>query len=119
MFMPSLNKYNTRSQIALDTSLCRTIKGQKGMSFFGSKIWNKVSSNIKTVATTSSFTHRLKKEVLSKLQEEAILLIFFLLLSLLLFFFFDFLKVDFFYYILCVHTSRGTLMKIRTISDLF
>ena len=69
MFMPSLNKYNTRSQIALDTSLCRTIKGQKGMSFFGSKIWNKVSSNIKTVATTSSFTHRLKKEVLSKLQE--------------------------------------------------
>ena len=77
MFMPSLNKYNTRSQIALDTSLCRTIKGQKGMSFFGSKIWNKVSSNIKTVATTSSFTRRLKKEVLSKLQEEAILLIFF------------------------------------------
>ena len=75
--MPSLNKYNTRSQIALDTSLCRTIKGQKGMSFIGSKIWNKVSSNIKTVATTSSFTHRLKKEVLSKLQEEAILLIFF------------------------------------------
>ena len=69
MFMPSLNNYNTRSQMALDIPLCRTNKGQKSMSFLGPKIWNKVSSNIKTAATTSSFTHRLKKEILSKLQE--------------------------------------------------
>ena len=55
--------------MALDIPLCRTNKGQKSMSFLGPKIWNKVSSNIKTVATTSSFTHRLKKEILSKLQE--------------------------------------------------
>ena len=33
MFMPSLNNYNTRSRMALDIPLCRTIKGQKGMSF--------------------------------------------------------------------------------------
>ena len=73
MFMPLLNNYNTRSQMALDIPLCRTNKGQKSMSFLGPKIWNKVSSNIKTAATTSSFTHRLKKEILSKLQEWAIL----------------------------------------------
>ena len=67
--MPSLNNYNTKLQMALDISLCRTNKGQKGMSFLGRKIWNKVSLNIKTAATTSSFTHHLKKEILSKLQE--------------------------------------------------
>ena len=32
MFMPSLNNYNTRSQMALDIPLCRTIKRQKSMS---------------------------------------------------------------------------------------
>ena len=45
------------------------------MSFLEPKIWNKVSLNIKTAATTS-FTHRLEKEILSELQEWAILLIF-------------------------------------------
>ena len=67
MFMPSLNDYNIRSKMALDIALCRKIKGQKSMAFFGPKIWNKISSNIKTVATTSSFMHCLKKEILSKL----------------------------------------------------
>ena len=69
MFMPSLNNYNTRSQIALDMPLCRTVKEQKSMSLLGPKIWNKVSSNIKTAATNSSFTYSLKKGILSKLQE--------------------------------------------------
>ena len=35
--MPSLNNYNTRSQMALDIPLCRTIKGQKSMSFLDAK----------------------------------------------------------------------------------
>ena len=48
MLMSSLNNYNTRLQIALDIPLSITNKGQKIMSFLGSKIWNKVSSNIKT-----------------------------------------------------------------------
>ena len=61
MFMPSLDNYNTRSQMALDIPLCRTTKRQKIMQFLGPKIWNKVSLNIKTDATTSSFTHRLKE----------------------------------------------------------
>ena len=69
MFMPSLNNYDTRSQMTLDIPLCRTIKGQKSMSFLGPKIWNKISLNIKTTAITSFFTHRLRKETLSKLQE--------------------------------------------------
>ena len=69
MFMPSLNSYNTRSQMALDIPLCRKTKGQKSMSFLGPKISNKVSSNLKTAATTSSFTRSLKKEILNKLQE--------------------------------------------------
>ena len=39
------------------------------MSLLGPKIWNKLSSNIKIAATTASFTHRLKKDILDKLQE--------------------------------------------------
>ena len=118
MFMLSLNNDNTRLHMALDIPLCRTIRGQKSMSFVGPKIWNKVSSNIKITATTSSFTHRLKKGILSKLQEWVILLIF-LLTLLLLFFSFNFLEVGILYYILCVHTSRGTLMEIKAVLDLF
>ena len=40
MFMPSLNNYNTGSQMALDIPLCRTNKGQKSMSFLGPKFWD-------------------------------------------------------------------------------
>ena len=43
------------------------IKDQKCMSFIGPKIWNKIRLNIKTAATTVSFTHSLKKEILEKL----------------------------------------------------
>ena len=98
MFMPSLNNYNTRSQMALDIPLCRTNKGQKSMSFLGPKIWNKVSSNIKTAATTSSFMHHLKKEIFSELQEWAILLIFFII-TITTFFSLIFWKLIHFYYI--------------------
>ena len=67
--MSSVNNYNARSQMALNISLCRTIKGQKRMSFLGAKIWNVLSSNIKVKApTTASFTHTPKKEILKKLQ---------------------------------------------------
>ena len=45
------------------------LKDKKIMSFLGPKVRNKVSSNIKTAATIASFTHPLKKEILSKLQE--------------------------------------------------
>ena len=69
MFVPSLNDYNTRSQMALDIPPCRTFKGQKSMWFLGPRIWNKLSSNIKTATTIVSFTYRLKKEIISKLQE--------------------------------------------------
>ena len=85
MVISSLNNYNTRSQMALDIPLCRTNKGQRNMSFDGPKICNKVSSNIKTAATTSSFMHCLKKEILRKLQESAILLIFFITITIIFF----------------------------------
>ena len=45
--------------MALNIPLCRTIKGKK-VSFLGPKIWTKLSSNIKTAATTASFMHSLK-----------------------------------------------------------
>ena len=70
--------------MALDIPFCKTNKGQKSMSFLRPKIWNKLSSNIKTAATTASFMNRLKKEILSKLQEQAILLIFYYYLSIFL-----------------------------------
>ena len=54
--------------MALDIPICRKVKGPKSMSVLGQKIWNKISSNIKTAATTFFFTHRLKKEILGKLQ---------------------------------------------------
>ena len=47
------------------------------MSFSGPKIWNKLSSNIKTAATTASFTHHLKTEILDKLRQGATSLISF------------------------------------------
>ena len=96
MFMPSLNNYNTRSQMALDIPLCRKIKRQKTMSFLGPKIWNKISSNITTAATTSSFMYRLKKEILSKLQECNQLQLIFFVIIITIIFFFKFLKVHFF-----------------------
>ena len=55
--------------MALDIPLCGIIKGQKSMSFLGPKIWNKLSSNIKTAATTASLRQHLNKEILSKLHE--------------------------------------------------
>ena len=61
--MPSLNNYNTRSQMALDIPLCRATKGQKSMSFLGAKTWNMLSSNLEAAATTASFTHSLEKEI--------------------------------------------------------
>ena len=86
IFTPSLKIFNTGLQIALDIPLCRIIKGQK-MSFFETKIWNKFSSNVKTVATTTSFTHHLKKEILSKLQGWVILWIFLIVIYLFSFYF--------------------------------
>ena len=50
MLMPSLNTYNTRSQMALDIPLCRTNKGRNSMSFLGPNIWNKLSSDIKALS---------------------------------------------------------------------
>ena len=64
------------------------------MSFLGPKIWNKLSSNKKTTATTVSFTNVLKKAILNKLQERAILIF------------------DSFTICLYVHNSRETLMYI-------
>ena len=55
--------------MALDIPLCRTIEGQKSMSFLGANIWNKLSLNKKRAATTVSFMHHFKKDFLSKVQE--------------------------------------------------
>ena len=45
MFMPFLNNYNTKLQMALDIPLCKTSKGKKSMSFLGPNIWNKFEKN--------------------------------------------------------------------------
>ena len=69
MFMASLNNYNTRSQMALDVPLCRTIKGKKGMPFLGPKTWNKVKLKHKNSCKYSFFHAPFEKKILSKLQE--------------------------------------------------
>ena len=67
--MLSLSNCNTAAQMTLDMHLRRIFKEQNSISVLGPKIWNKIGSNIKTAATTSSFTHNLKNEILSKFQE--------------------------------------------------
>ena len=67
MFELSYNKYPTRSQMALDILLQRTITGQEVLFFLGPKIWTKITHITKNVKTTASFTHALKREILNKL----------------------------------------------------
>ena len=68
LFMPSLCRYSTRSQKALNIPLQKTNTGQKSLSFLGPKIWSKIGPSIKSVRTSSSFTHAIKKNILLHLQ---------------------------------------------------
>ena len=68
IFTPSFNKYNTRSLMALDIPLRKSTMGQKGISFLGPKVWSKINNDLKTVPTTASFTHALKKYMLDNLR---------------------------------------------------
>ena len=52
MFKPSLCRYSTRSQMALDIPLRKTNTGQKSLSFLGPKIWSKIDPSIKNVRTS-------------------------------------------------------------------
>ena len=64
MFKPSLCRYSTRSQMALDILLRKTNTGQKSLSFLGPKIWPKIDPSIKNVRTSSFFMHALNKNIL-------------------------------------------------------
>ena len=94
--------------MALDIPLCRIIKGQKTMLFFGPKICNIVRSNIKAASTTSSIKHHLKKEILSKLQNFIdfifIIITIIIIITITITLCFNFLKVDFFYYIISLRS---------------
>ena len=68
MFKPSLCRYSTRSQMALDTPLRKKNTGEKSLSFLGLKIWSKIGLSIKNVRTSSSFMHAIKKNILIHLQ---------------------------------------------------
>ena len=57
-------------------------------------------------------------QIRSNLQECAILLLIFFVITITIFFF-NFSKVDLFYYISLRSYSRGTLMELRTVLDLF
>ena len=67
IFTPSFNRCNTRSQMALDIPLRKTVLGQKSISFLGPKTWSKINNDLKTVLTTNSFNHILKKKMLKNL----------------------------------------------------
>ena len=68
MFQPSLCRYSTRSQMALDIPLQKKNTGQNSLAFMGPKIWSKISPSIKNVRTLSSFMHAIKKNILIHLQ---------------------------------------------------
>ena len=67
IFTPSFNKYITRSQMALDIPLRKTIIGQKRISFLGPKVCSKTNNSLKAVKTTATFTQALKNHVLENL----------------------------------------------------
>ena len=69
MFKPSLRRYNTRSQMALDIPLRKTNTGQRSFCFLGPKIWSKIGHSIKNVGTASTFMHAIKKSILLHLQD--------------------------------------------------
>ena len=62
MFQPSLNRYNTRSQIALNIPLRKTNTGQMALSFLGLRIWTRISRITKNVKTKDSFFHTYSEE---------------------------------------------------------
>ena len=64
IFTPFFNKYNTRSQMALDIPLWKTTVGRKSILFPGPKIWFETNISLKAVKTTANFTHALKKHML-------------------------------------------------------
>ena len=68
IYIPSVNNYNTKSQMALNLWLFRTNEGQKNMSLLGPVTWNKLVLSIKTAAASTSFTHGLKKQILEELR---------------------------------------------------
>ena len=68
MFKPSLCRYSTRSEMALDIPLWKTNTGQKSLSFLGPEIWSKIDPSIKNVRTLSFLMHALKKNILLHLQ---------------------------------------------------
>ena len=70
IFKPSLCRYSTRSQMALDIPLRKTNAGQKSLSFLGTKIWPKKGPSIKNIRTSSSFMHATKKIFLLHLQNK-------------------------------------------------
>ena len=67
MIKPTYHKCNTRSQMAMNIPLRQTNTGQPALSFLGSKIWAKISHSSKGIKITASFTHALRREILSKL----------------------------------------------------
>ena len=63
MFKPSLCRYSTRSQMILDIPLWKTNTGQRSLSFLRPKIWFKIDASIKSLRTSSSFMHAIKKSI--------------------------------------------------------
>ena len=68
MFKPSLCRYSTRSQMALNIPLRKTISEQKSLSFLGPKIWSTIDPSNKNVRTSSFFMHAVKKNIFLRLQ---------------------------------------------------
>ena len=63
IFKPSICKYSTRSQVALDIPLQKTNTGQKSLSFLGPKIWSKISPSIKMLEHSLLLCMLLRKRI--------------------------------------------------------
>ena len=58
---------NQISTLKLCQPYRKTVKGQKGLSYLGPSIWNKVDTECKLIANLNTFKHSLKKTFFDKL----------------------------------------------------
>ena len=62
------NTRSSKDRLNLPFRNCN--QGQRGLSFMGSKIWNKLPSEIKTAATNNTFKHDIKKTFFTDLKRQ-------------------------------------------------
>ena len=71
IFYPSHSRYNTcLSTYKIDLPFCKSIYGQKTLSYLGPKIWNSLPAQIKLCKNVNTFKHDIKNLFFKRLQKK-------------------------------------------------